>query len=253
VDLSLLIAGEQFKNTNVLTRAVSPELIKEMQSQVTRARFEGGQDNLPALEAAWDLAEVEHGVVLWIHATGPVLLSAESGLRQRLERNVMRTRLLELQTQTGPDRLLEKLDGLAALQRVPRLSGVDADLRRLLGEWSGKVKSYEFKRERAESSSGIRVGRNIERLFARDETLRLAAAHKNDEATALATKNQLVTPLTGAVVLELKEQYDRHGLTPADVASVPSVPEPSILSLLGIGIFAFYLAKKRRKHRERHV
>jgi hypothetical protein len=250
LDLSLLIAHDDRKVLDDNPRPVTPELIAEMRARLTRAQFDGGQDNLPTLEKAWDLASaVENGRVLWIHGAEAVLLSPESGVRQRLERNLMRTRLLELQTEPGPDRVLEKLDGVAALKHVPRLGSVSSDLSRVFGEWSGKIQAWGLERVRtADPGVGVRVGRNIERLWARDEALRLSASHNHEEATLVAAKNQLVTPLTGAVVLETKEQYERHGLTPADPKTVPAVPEPGILSLLGLGIFAFLMAKRRRKH-----
>ena len=48
----------------------------------------------------------------------------------------------------------------------------------------------------------------------------------------LAARYQLVTPFSGAVVLETQQQYADHGLTPADgdatpkVPSVPETPQP---------------------------
>ena len=244
---SLILAEGGTDTAAIHHKAVASESTDEIQTRLLRANYRGGADNLPALEAAWDAASsVENGAVLWIHGPEPVLLSAESGLQQRLERNVTRTRLIELQTQTGPDRVLEKLDGLSALKRIPRLGAVSNDLARLFDQWSGKIKSFEFERERIETPSRVRVDRQIERLWARDEALRLAAEHKHDEAVTLAARNQLVTPLTGAVVLERKEQYDRHQLNPADPTTVPSVPEPGILSLLVLGAFACVISRRKR-------
>ena len=41
----------------------------------------------------------------------------------------------------------------------------------------------------------------------------------------LAARYQLVTPFSGAVVLETQAQYDEHGLTPADGDATPQDPE----------------------------
>lgn len=245
---SLIIAGAGAEETSLRHDAVTTETPRQIQSRLSQVKYRGGADNLPALEAAWDAASsVENGAVLWIHGPEPVLLSAESGLQQRLERNVMRTRLIELQAQTGPDRVLEKLDGLSALKRIPRLGAVSNDLVRLFDQWTGKIKAFDFQRERIDAPSGLRVDRHIERLWARDETLRLAAEHKHDEAVSLAASNQLVTPLTGAVVLERKEQYDRLQLNPTDPTTVPSVPEPGTLSLLVLGWLACAIARRKRR------
>jgi hypothetical protein len=62
---------------------------------------------------------------------------------------------------------------------------------------------------------------------------------------------QLVTPISGAVVLERQEQYEQHGLKQVDkktvphMPTVPSVPEPSSATLLMLGIFAISFRRKR--------
>ena len=55
------------------------------------------------------------------------------------------------------------------------------------------------------------------------------------KAIALASEHQLVTPVTGAVVLETQEQYDEMGLTPVPFDAVPSIPEPSTWALWCVG------------------
>lgn len=250
VELKLLFAGNSPSGQERLDRttAFQPERIVEIQHRLTRAKFQGGQDNLPALAAAWDLASaVDGGAVLWIHQPTPVLLSAESGLQQRLERNTSRTRLFEVQTELGPDRIVEKLDGRSALLMVPRLKSLQEDLTHLIRQWNGSVPVFELKREKiATGQNGLPGSRHIERLWARDETLRLARARETEAATKLAVKNQLVTPVSGAVVLEHKAQYERHALTPAAAATVPSVPEPTALSLVGIGLLIGAMLRRKR-------
>jgi hypothetical protein len=58
----------------------------------------------------------------------------------------------------------------------------------------------------------------------------------------------MVTPFSGAVVLETQQQYDDHGLTPADgdaTPHIPSVPEPS--SSLLVMLAAAALLKRKRE------
>jgi hypothetical protein len=43
---------------------------------------------------------------------------------------------------------------------------------------------------------------------------------------------QLVTPVSGAVVLETRRQYDESKLKPADPDSVPDLPEPAVWIML---------------------
>jgi hypothetical protein len=249
IEVMLLVASDRMRIREPKEATFRPETVEQIRRRLARLSPEGGQDNIPALEAAWDAASaVENGAVLWVHGVEPVLLSSEGGMRQRLEHNTTRTRLFEVQTETGPDRLIEKLDGFSSLQHVPRLGALKTDLLRVFGHWNGAVPSFDLKRALVSGEqTGPQASRHLERLWARDEAARLAAARKLDQAAQLAVKNQLVTPLTGAVVLERKEQYDRHGLTPADPGTVPSVPEPTVLSLLGIGALALAMAKRRAR------
>jgi len=79
------------------------------------------------------------------------------------------------------------------------------------------------------------VGRHIERLWARDEARHLAGSRHRDDAIRLAARQQLVTPVTGAVVLETKQQYAANGLEPASLESVPMIPEPQSITLWILG------------------
>jgi hypothetical protein len=256
-EIAVIIADDQQKELNARPQKATPTAIKEIQQSIGRTHFAGGQDNLPALEAAWDLAAATaNSAVVWIHQPQPVLLSSESGLRQRLERAATPVRLFEIQTRNGPDRIVEKLDGLSAVEHVQRLSSLRSDIDQLLARWTGKTPVFAFVREQVaastEAADGIRVGKHIERLWARDEALRLAAQRQRDAAVKLAAESQLVTPLTGAVVLETKEQYDRHNLKPADPTTVPAVPEPQTWALLGMGILALMLRRFKRWACRRH-
>ena len=54
------------------------------------------------------------------------------------------------------------------------------------------------------------------------------------EAVELAALYQLVTPVSGAVVLETEEQYQRAGLKPVDAGTVPTIPEPEMIMLMAV-------------------
>jgi len=70
----------------------------------------------------------------------------------------------------------------------------------------------------------------------------------NEQATSLAATYQLVTPLTGAVVLETREQYERAGLEPVKSGTVPTIPEPEewLLMFTVATILAWMLFQRRR-------
>ncbi len=197
MEIAAVIASDAKKNFEIQPQRVSPGTINGIRESIRNARFTGGQDNFPALEAAWDLAaSVENGVVLWVHAPEPVLLSSESALCQRIERANTKTRLLELQAQNGPDRLVEKLDGLGSVEHLVKLSSVRAAVRELVGCWKGQNQRFEFVREQMtaspEMTNTTRASKHVARLWARDEALRLAAKREVDEAMTLAADYQLV-------------------------------------------------------------
>jgi len=211
----------------------------------------GGQDNLPALRRAWDLAsEVTDGVLIWIHGPQPVLLDSVEGLRQRLERGGARTRFIDFQTQPGPSRVAERLDG-QPVSAAFRAGPVEDDLRELLGTLAAGDLSHSFERTRLASpgdgSVSPEVSKHIARLWALDDVRRLSRQRFERAAVKLAGDYQLVTPVSGAVVLETQAQYDLAGLTPVDAATVPVVPEPSVWMLLGAGMLLLLLLRRTRQ------
>ena len=61
-------------------------------------------------------------------------------------------------------------------------------------------------------------------------------------AVKLAVETSLVTPVSGAVVLETQQQYDENRLTPVSEARVPTLPEPHEWALIGLaGLIACWL------------
>ncbi len=245
VEITALVADEETSRVLIKPQKATPAALEELRQQIRKSRFAGGHDNLPVLTEAWDLASaVENGVVIWIHAPQPVLLSNGDALQQRFDRAAVPPRFYELQVGVGPDRVAEKLDG-STVEHVARLGALQADLGDLLTQLSGNAARLTFVREQIEAVTGIgaekTASKHVERLWARDEVYRLAKARQREAATRLAAAEQLVTPVTGAVVLETMQQFAQHGLTPADPNTVPAVPEPQtgLLMLMGLLLFGF--------------
>jgi hypothetical protein len=62
-----------------------------------------------------------------------------------------------------------------------------------------------------------------------------------------AIKLRLVTPVTGAVVLENSEQYKEHGLDPtAERDNIPTIPEPEETALALIVCLILFVLYRRR-------
>lgn len=202
----------------------------------------GGQDNLDGLTRAWDIASAgKHGAVLWIHGPQPIALSSDASLRQRLERSPAHPQLFAMQTAAGPNRLLEQWSA-GAVQSLPRFDSLENDLADWFRRLGAEPSSWRFQR-RAVSLDGVpnldevpEVTDHVRRLYVAEQIESLASRGDRKKAAQMAGQHQLVTSVSGAVVLETKEQFDRAGLSPVDPAEVPVIPEPASWLLLCIGL-----------------
>jgi hypothetical protein len=208
--------------------------------------FAGGTDSLPALVSAWDLAAAEPGsAVLWIHGPQPVVLSSPEPLRQRIERRPDGPPIYTFAIVGGENRLLAALGDLAGVHTVPRLPAGTPDLelflRTLDGHGERIVAVREARGVEAPVATAHQTSDHLARLWARD---RIAMTTDRKEALALASRYHLVTPVSGAVVLESRAQYDEAGLTPADGSDVPTVPEPGTWALIALLALALVVARR---------
>lgn len=227
----------------------SQKAITESPSELAReldgATFIGGADNVPALAKAWDLAaqSPSNSAIVWVHSPQLLQLQPIEELRQRWERRPDGPLLYTVQSGNGSDRVEEKLDGVFSVESVPRMGRLQSDLERLFAQLSGGLKKVEFVRSTEKlqqppnSSNAKETSAHLARIWANDEVKRLMVFGDEksiEAATKLAIAYQLVTPLTGAVVLETKEQYTAAGLKPVEPGTVPTIPEPEMVMLIVI-------------------
>lgn len=258
IELKLLLAGgngiyEESTNGQVLSGSPA-EIARRLRS----IDFEGGANSVPALIKAWDIAaENSESAIVWIHAAQPLLLQPVEELRQRRERRPMDSRMLySVQTENGPDRVEEKLDGAKLITAVARMNPLQTDLEKLFAELTGKRRRLEFARtseqpaQMSASSTAKETSAHLAKLWANDEIERLTGAKEKkgaEDAVKLAALYQIVTPVSGAVVLETKEQYQRAGLEPVDAGTVPTIPEPETWLLIAVVAAIFLWMLYRRK------
>lgn len=210
--------------------------------------FEGGKDNRAAL-----MMGIETGIntgaatILWLHGPQPVEFGSTDGIEQLLERAFRKPRIVSIELAAGPNRLLEKIGARRWLApSSSRVADTDDLLPVLRQEARPSSTRYEYTR--------IPLGQQPE--GAREVWDQLARFHSWQsviEATdlpgmgTLAARYQLVTPVSGAVVLETKEQFQQHGLNQVDASStpsIPSIPEPGTSALL---LTTVLIALRRRR------
>jgi len=131
---------------------------------------------------------------------------------------------------------------------------VTEDLVRLLQQWTGASPHLVWQVERTEMdpASEPAASRHLVRLWALERIDQLRRERKTAETVELAARWQLVTPVSGAVVLESKAQFTQAGLTPVDPLTTPSiVPEPETWALIGVGVTLVLFFSRRNRSRSR--
>ncbi|MBL8267474.1 VIT domain-containing protein [Steroidobacter sp.] len=239
-----LIVADDAQDMNVLRAPTTP---RDAAASIRDYNFVGGQDNTLALSKALDLLTKPDGALIWIHGAQPVVLQTTASIEQRFERRGQ-VQWYDVQVAPGPNRIGENLDGLARI-RTMSLS----KLQSLITRWRSGGSDIVVRREKiagpAPASEVGQTSDHLARLWAHEEVQRLLYDERDSRAAAveLAHRYRLVTPVTGAVVLETQQQYDAAGLTPVPEGTVPSIPEPEEWALLAIAVAVILYSLRRRQ------
>lgn len=242
-EYAIILAGEEVIEYSHRAQSGPSDSAAAVAARLKNVSCVGGCDNVRALERAWDIAAQRRaGVVVWLHGPQPVLLETAEGLKQRWERRPEGPRLLSLQVKNGPHLLLKELDGIRSVSLIPLMDDGEEAMKRLFSRWFGEEKQVYFQRERTPAKSMPlppegKTSSHLVRLWAFEEILKLYYEGTVSEAVDLARRYHLVTPVSGAVVLETEEQYREAGLEPVESGSVPSIPEPEFYLLVGVLMF----------------
>ncbi len=216
-------------------------------SELKPEDFRGGCDNTGALLAAeLRAAESPGSVILWIHGPQPMAWQDRLKLLQQVEKGRAAAVIFDVALANGPNRIVETLMPMQILQPGPRLEQMAAWLSQATTGLEERTPHYE--RGPEPPVEGVRVWDQLARYETYESLLTDAATGgMAPEKTLRAARYQLVTPWSGAVVLETKEQFRQHGLDQVDPKSVPEipvVPEPSTGALL---IPSIWLLLRRRR------
>jgi hypothetical protein len=212
--------------------------------------WRGGVDPLPALQEALRAAnDTRRTTILWIAGEQPLKLSGAETIRQVLEREAGRVTLLVLPG-GGENVPLRDLDGVAGVETVPRLGSVAEDLGRLFERWRDgqfeRVAARQVQHRSAIPDGAQRGSSHVVRLWAADEVARIVSIKRRD-AVALAVGHKIVTPVSGAVVLETAAQYTENSLQQPSGSTPAITPEPGTWALFAIGCAALGVLSRRRR------
>ena len=254
--VGIMIAGEPLVSLPIVAWNAAAKASARRALQ--RHSFTGGHDNTAALAAALLALESEpQANLLWIHGPQPL---AFNGSATRLAQTVARlSRLPELTLYpvvAGPNMALPDVPWTWSARLLPNVGSLPSDLSDAVRQLATGHRTTIERREVSDFGStteAVKGSEHIVRLWTRDRILDMMrnAGSRNTEATrlaavALATDRQLVTPVSGAVVLETKQQYDENRLTPVTQASVPTLPEPHEWALICIaGLAMLWLLGRR--------
>jgi hypothetical protein len=225
--------------------------------------FEGGRDNAAALSLAMDIA-LEHGAeqVLWLHGPQPEAFGGMEAVNQIFERGDAAPTLVPFALAAGENTLLGALGDEAKVQQpVRRGDGLSELEYHLRSYGQSRWQPVRWREERPrpldapadgehppQPAPNADTGRHLVRLWAAEHVAAGCAGLPAQQCQTLAASYQLVSAVSGAVVLESQEQYAAAGLAPVDPATVPSVPEPQEwLLMITLALALLWLSAKQRR------
>ncbi len=153
-------------------------------------------------------------------------------------------RILSLSVKPGPNRILKEMDRANGLERAPVLVSLEETLAFLAAHLhsSAAYRTYCLYPLDAKPDPGpaslVPSSDHLVRLAVYEKVRELCSQDDPgglEEAVKLAVNARLVTPVSGAVVLEQKERYDQFDLDPfaePDPMPIPPIPEPEEWALI---------------------
>ena len=242
--VGLRIAGD--RPVEIERRPWSAEQRDRFLEAIELTTFKGGQDNLPQLSDA--LLADSDGSLLWIHGPQPIAFTrSRAELEQLLERRTAHPHLIRYQAEPGRAFTVHGSNWFETGREIIPSGDPAADLRAVLAEVSGKAPAWTARR--VEGGAGV-GSHHLVRLWAADRIAANAGSKGPDRKTdiELARRLNLITHVSGAVVLETARQYQENGLPVPSADDVPTVPEPETWALLAIlAAIALWLLRRRSR------
>jgi hypothetical protein len=226
---------------------------QELTALLERQSFDGGEDNLGMLAEGIAALQGEPGAtLLWIHGPQGFEFDNFTGqLEQVLDRGTHLPEIWLLPVAPGPNKALQHPRVFQLAHTLAWSGDPQADVAAAFTNYFDTAPRWTVRRTPGPPPDLIVGSQHIEKLWALEqiESLMTQGGEGATRAMTLATQHRLVTPVSGAVVLETDVEYTRAGLTPPDAAAVPTIPEPSTWVLLIVAALAFAWAVRQQRRR----
>ncbi len=265
---AVLLAADEIEMLTPDFVRLDAAAMDEMLTVLRRTSFDRGVDSVPALRRALELTErLSDSAIIWIHAGQPIESLRKGLLDQAIKRMQSPPRIHSIRVGMNPDRLDDTLAELGILENLPPALEVRSLAEKLTAFTAGATyrKITRTASMRGENEQEAVAFKHVNRLWGAERINALrreSAAHgaaREDllaEANAIAVRQRIVTPVSGAVVLEKTETEAAVAagkLQPPTPGVVPTIPEPEMVVLFAaLFSFALYSAiQTRLKHARR--
>ncbi|HEY9677745.1 MAG TPA: VIT domain-containing protein [Drouetiella sp.] len=195
-------------------------------SKIDNVDFTGGVDSLPAIQAAKKyLGRHNASAIAWIHDSKPLMFEEDkSGARSLLDRSEHRLKIFELQIgEDSTNSFRSFMTGISTdaspeFSSIARAGSVAQDLGRFFkssGTEGVKVKVVREKipnKHASGTSYAFPVASRLSTVWAAEEARKCIAVGEVDTAGQLGNVFRIITPVTGAVVLETQSDYTTNDL-----------------------------------------
>jgi len=204
--------------------------LAEVLPSIKPEAFVGGQDNTPALREALEAAGEQPGsAVLWIHGPQPTTNNLSDSESLDIVQPVS---LYDLQIASGQNTTLPALkrlvgSDLVTWETVAHKSQVEG-INSVIAGWQSGVKQLVIERTLVDAKPAMPIATDattsaqLTSLWANDEVTRLLSRDLQPQAQKLASYYRLITPVTGAVVLDDKRDYAANNLTTGNFQDDPT-------------------------------
>ncbi|MFN8578902.1 MAG: VIT domain-containing protein [Candidatus Sericytochromatia bacterium] len=241
-------------NTNILI--ASDEIISidgrnniEKSENLLNNKFIGGNDNSEALIKSLDNNDSE---IIWLHGVQPEANyfgnSKVDNLFYTLKR--LNKRINEIQFGIGSNVITSNLESYKYFNQIPITGNFSQSLGSFIKSLVLDTNRLEFKRNnvlKTNESNENQASMHLEKIWANERVLNLLDNNNMKDSIKTASKYHIVTPVSGAVVLENKQQYIDNNIKPVKNSEVPIIPEPEEwLLIIVVSLFIIYSVFNRK-------